>query len=69
LLGRLDTALCGIVPTGAAASVAAMVMSSGSCTAPAAGATLEEAAEERVELGDPILRDIDCDLFCGGGWC
>jgi hypothetical protein len=46
-----------------------MVMSSGSCTAPAAGPTLEEAAEERVELGDPILRDIDCDLFCGGGWC
>jgi hypothetical protein len=46
-----------------------MVMPSGSCTAPAAGATLEEAAEERVELGDPILRDIDCDLFCGGGWC
>jgi hypothetical protein len=46
-----------------------MVMSSRSPSAPAGGPTFEEAAEERVELGDPILRDIDCDLLRGGGWC
>jgi hypothetical protein len=35
----------------------------------AAGTSSQEAGEERVELGEAILRDIDRDLLVGGcGW-
>ena len=42
-----------------------------SSSAPAACGTGEKAREEGVELGDPILGDLDGDrlvLRCGGGY-